>query len=152
MTIAEILATLETPRRAHWHAAGATEEEISRCEERIGLPLPDAYKDLLRISNGIILYETEELLATDYFWEFGESISEATDRLRKEEEPRLPPTLIPFAYNPGGIYWCFDAGDPQLGTDRVVKWTVGKGIGVETYASLGDWLLMLRRTYHHRYR
>ena len=71
---------------------GAKEEDIATMEKRLGVKLPDSFRQFLRVSDGALFYQGEEIFGTKN----GEhGLQRSIDRI-KAQSASLPANFIPF--------------------------------------------------------
>ena len=90
MSIERLVAAIQELRRenAEFVSPPASEAAIdalsAQFQSEFGLPLPDAYQRILRLSDGIV-FDGLTVWPTHRYWPFQESLIEANQDLREEE-------------------------------------------------------------------
>lgn len=154
MTIKEIVDLLRRTKRVHFLTKPATLADIVQCEVELGVPLPQCLREMLTFSNGMELYESDEILGTDRFWEYAQTLSEVTRELRHAPTHPLRVQAIPFCIRDvGNSYYCLDLESMRIdGTLPVFIWSRDKGESEVRYASFEDWFEeVVYRQSHGRY-
>lgn len=99
---------------------GVSALEVQRCEERLGVRLPDSYKCFLQ--------EFDVGYWPDYIYGLASSlppglhIVQATEDARQNGNPKLPHHLVPFSPDGWGNLYCLDTSQMQEGECPVVFW------------------------------
>lgn len=118
---------------------GATEDDISRAEEALGVPLTGGYRQFLRAFGWGAIGPFE-------LYGLGAQVPEylhlvaITQSERREMRPRLPLYLIPIMNDGGGNLFCLDT---TLSEPPIVFWDHEQGEGQEPEpeaSSFIEWL------------
>jgi hypothetical protein len=116
---------------------GASEQEIAALEKGIGRDLPPSYHRFLRMTNGAILYQTEEMLGTKTDKEV---LQFGIGEVIRSHGGDLPQNLMPFNKSNVFLYFDTDQLDKNNGESAVVKWYPETNENVKIANSFTDWL------------
>jgi len=107
------------------NTAQASPEEIAELERRIGMSLPDDYKAFLAENNGgkctsggvfRDAVTREKISRINVMLGLREDPNYDIEKKLSIMESRVPPQLLPIAYDSGGNYLLLDTADGRRGT------------------------------------
>jgi hypothetical protein len=115
----------------------SSEVEIQSCEAQIGVKLPGTYRDFLLVSNGALLYESDELFGVTPVIA---GIGNLSDFRGYAIAEMLPASLVLFHDN-GFECHAFDTSTVNsIGEYPVVQWDSQAKQIVKQYLSLSAWI------------
>lgn len=112
----------------------ATEEEIKQLEIETGIKLPPSYRKFLNLTDGAVLYESEELYGTK---DAEDEVQIGISRVRSSILD-LPKHLIPFHFSNTHHY--FDSSVGLEGEYPVVSWNNNEKVQKPISQSFPAWL------------
>lgn len=153
MTLHDIVHLLRRAGHVHFLNRPATSNELMNCEAELGLRIPNALQEILRFSNGAVLYESPEIIGANKFWEHAETLGETARLLRLSPVHPLKTQAIPFCRDTNDSYFCMDlegVGAPEL--TPVFRWTRESGSSDLCYPSFEKWFEdEIYHKYHRHY-
>lgn len=147
MPIGDLLSRLQRDGK-HETYTPASDSEIEKTEQTIGVPLPPSYRAFVSdFSNGAYVFELQEVSAVgDGNEQIGPlgPFPESGDKMESSEGPLRAETLVPFSFDSNGNYWCFLTSRPHADGEYPVAYFDAEGSRlVAPLTGFEEWLTIL---------